>query len=133
AAGWNARAIHDGTFVWADSTGTVISSTASNQFIVSAAGGVGINTNSPVANTLTVNGQVIAGGTATPPGGEPFTSEGGNSGISMDDRSGGANPRWVLFPQAGALTFWNGTNGAVATINTSGKLTANGGFNGQCL
>ncbi|MFQ5500370.1 MAG: tail fiber domain-containing protein, partial [Candidatus Zixiibacteriota bacterium] len=48
AAGFGAKAIHDGTFVWADSHDAVpFSSSGSNQFLISAAGGVGINTNTP--------------------------------------------------------------------------------------
>jgi hypothetical protein len=40
AAGVGARAIHNGAFVWADSTGTVISSTRANQMLIRASGGV---------------------------------------------------------------------------------------------
>jgi hypothetical protein len=37
----------EGTFVWADATGTDFSSTGANQFLLRARGGVGINTNAP--------------------------------------------------------------------------------------
>lgn len=47
AAGYGAKAIHSGTFVWADASGTVFPSTASNQFLIRASGGVGIGTGSP--------------------------------------------------------------------------------------
>ncbi len=47
AAGWKARALHDGTFVWADNLGIDLSSTAGNQFLIRASGGVGIRTNTP--------------------------------------------------------------------------------------
>jgi hypothetical protein len=47
AAGHYAYALHDGTFVWADAIGQAISSTANNQFIIRASGGVGIGTNAP--------------------------------------------------------------------------------------
>jgi hypothetical protein len=40
AAGQQAKALHDGTFVWADSTDADFSSTAANQFLVRAGGGV---------------------------------------------------------------------------------------------
>ena len=49
AAGNRAKAIHAGTFVWADSTAADFSSTATNQFLIRAGGGVGINTVSPLA------------------------------------------------------------------------------------
>jgi len=39
AAGHQASALHDGAFVWADSTNTNFSSTANDQFLVRAAGG----------------------------------------------------------------------------------------------
>jgi len=56
AAGRRAKANHDGAFVWADSTNAEFASTANDQFLVRANGGVGINTNAPTANTLTVGG-----------------------------------------------------------------------------
>lgn len=58
AAGQNAQANHTSTFVWSDSTATPVtpfSSTAVNQFLIRAAGGVGINTNAPTA-TLHLGG-----------------------------------------------------------------------------
>ena len=53
AAGRRAQANHHGAFVWADSTGAVLASTADNQFLIRSAGGVGIGTNAP-DNTLHV-------------------------------------------------------------------------------
>ena len=49
AAGYNARAAHDGAFVWTDTEGipTPFSSTGPDQFLIRAAGGVGIGTNAP--------------------------------------------------------------------------------------
>jgi len=51
AAGYQANALHDGAFVWADRslTGSFdsLKSTGPNQFLIRAAGGVGIGTNSP--------------------------------------------------------------------------------------
>jgi hypothetical protein len=49
AAGRRAKANHTGTFVWADSTNADFASTGANQFLIRAAGGVGIGTNSPDA------------------------------------------------------------------------------------
>ena len=46
AAGRRAEAKHDGTFVWADSSGT-FESTEEDQFLVEASNGVGIGTNEP--------------------------------------------------------------------------------------
>lgn len=47
AAGEAAKAEHDGTFVWSNADGTSFSSTAQNQFLIEADGGVGIGTGSP--------------------------------------------------------------------------------------
>jgi hypothetical protein len=68
AAGRRAKALHDGAFVWADTTEADFSSTVSNQFAVRALGGVVINAGT---NSLELAGGGIrvtgAGvGTATP-------------------------------------------------------------------
>jgi hypothetical protein len=47
AAGRQAKASHDGAFVWADNTDSDFSSTGEDQFLIRAGGGVGIGTNSP--------------------------------------------------------------------------------------
>jgi hypothetical protein len=63
AAGYKARAAHDGSFVWNDRSLTVgndsLVTTAENQFIVRAVGGVGINTTTPTSE-LSVSGTVDA-------------------------------------------------------------------------
>lgn len=59
AAGHRAKANHTGGFVWADSQDADFASTASNQFLLRASGGVGIGTNAPVT-ALHVNGTVTA-------------------------------------------------------------------------
>lgn len=55
AAGNQAKALHNGSFVWADSQGTDFSSTGNDQFLIRAAGGVGIGTANPLAQ-LAVDG-----------------------------------------------------------------------------
>jgi hypothetical protein len=47
AAGHRAKARHDGTFVWADNAPADFVSTARNQFLIRAAGGVGIGIHAP--------------------------------------------------------------------------------------
>lgn len=47
AAGRGARSIHAGSFVWADSTNSTFATTAAQQFLIRAGGGVGIGTNDP--------------------------------------------------------------------------------------
>ena len=59
AAGFNAKANHPGSFVWSDRSTQLFDSaysTAPNQFIIRAVGGVGIGTNSPSTAT---GGQVL--------------------------------------------------------------------------
>jgi hypothetical protein len=59
AAGHDAKALHDGTFVWSDSPGGGFASTTNDQFLIRATNGVGINKNNP-ATALDVNGVVTA-------------------------------------------------------------------------
>jgi hypothetical protein len=49
AAGHGAKANHDGSFVWGDSTLADFASTGTDQFLIRANGGVGIGTNAPSA------------------------------------------------------------------------------------
>lgn len=66
AAGYGAKADHLGSYVWADtSVNAYFPTTANNQYLIRAAGGVGINTNTPPAGALQVLGGVVVGnGTA---------------------------------------------------------------------
>ena len=61
AAGVKAKAQHPGAFVWADSQWVDFASTANNQFLIRASGGVGINKNNP-GSALDVDGTVSATG-----------------------------------------------------------------------
>ena len=56
AAGHRAKALNTGSFVWADGTNSDFESTGDNQFLIRAAGGVGIGTNNPTS-ALHVNGE----------------------------------------------------------------------------
>jgi hypothetical protein len=60
AAGKQAKALHNGAFVWSDGNGgTDFASSAVNQFLIHAGGNVGINLNNP-SQALDVNGNVKA-------------------------------------------------------------------------
>ncbi len=74
AAGRRAKANHAGCLVWADSTNSDFGSTGPNQFLIRAGGGMGINTDSPVAD-LTID----AGNDNDKPA---IHIEGGNKDIS---------------------------------------------------
>ncbi len=58
SAGHRALADHAGSFVWADHTDADFASTADQQFLVRAGGGVGINTNAPAGFALNVAGAI---------------------------------------------------------------------------
>ncbi len=63
AAGHRAKANHQGTFVWADdATTSEFASTGDNQFLIRAAGGVGINTTTTFGIDLVVNGSAAKPG-----------------------------------------------------------------------
>ncbi len=47
AAGRNAHALHNGSFVWNNDANNTLASTAANQFLIPSDGGVGIGTNNP--------------------------------------------------------------------------------------
>jgi len=60
AAGRRSSAEHDGTFVWSDDASfSTFASSAENQFLIRAEGGVGINTNEP-QRALDVEGSIRA-------------------------------------------------------------------------
>ena len=84
AAGQRAQALHQGSFVWSDSTTispNFFSSTAANQFLINAAGGVGININNPTA-TLHVAGTGLFTGDLTVNGTVNATLSGNGSGLT---------------------------------------------------
>lgn len=84
AAGTRAKAVHTGAFVWADSTAADFSSTAGNQFLIRAGGGVGIGKNNPT-QALDVVGNIVATGTIT-----------GSSDRNVKENFAPVNPREVL-------------------------------------
>jgi hypothetical protein len=133
AAGQQAQALHQGAFVWADSQIASFSSTANNQFLVRATGGVGINMNNPNGASLYVQGN-RSGGTFNSAIGffENTSTATGSTGSGPALRvvcDGGSTP-------AGALSVSdNGTgpiaefgNGLqfVASIENDGTITSKG-------
>jgi hypothetical protein len=60
AAGTQAFANHNGAFVWADAHYTDFKSTAADQFLVRASGGMGIGTNAPAAQLHVSSGGNVA-------------------------------------------------------------------------
>jgi hypothetical protein len=64
AAGGNAQALHDNSFVWSDGTGTSFSSTTTNQFAVSAAGGVLLAADVQLSGGAAYHNLSLSGGNA---------------------------------------------------------------------
>jgi hypothetical protein len=91
----------EGTFVWADSTLAPFVSTGPNQFLIRAAGGVGINTGSPPAGQVAIAGDVVLTRTVAREiyvGKEPDNSTPGkNLTISAGDASDSGVPFQARF------------------------------------
>ena len=118
AAGRRAKATNDGTFVWADHTEADFGSTTSDQFLVRASGGVGINTN-VTPEALNVAGRVKADG---------FVGDG--SGLT--NLSGGALVAGTVSNVHLANKAVTGSKIATATITFS-NMAQNGAANGQVM
>jgi hypothetical protein len=111
AAGRRAKALHDGSFVWADSTDADFASTATNQFSIRAMGGLRLETS---GGSATLNGQPILSGTVP--------------GSSLS----GTYPNALTFNNAGnsftgngaGLTSLNAANITSGTLNDA-RLSAN--------
>ncbi len=81
AAGTRAKANHTGAFVWADSTFADFASTADDQFLIRAGGGVGIGTNDTSGAALRVAGTIKA---------NSFAGDGsGLAGLNADNIANG--------------------------------------------
>ena len=137
AAGSRAKAMHDGSFVWGDSTAADIASTAANQFIIRVAGGVGVNTGNPGAGVdiaaktnshgLRVQGVANAGGTEnavvrivnqnTTGDSLPALRVVGQGG----DASGGALS--VSQNGTGYIAYFGNASSWVSTLSTNGTWT----------
>jgi hypothetical protein len=107
AAGRLAQADHGGSFVWADSSdNAAFATTASDQFLIRAAGGVGIGTNTP-QQELDVAGSVRMIGFDMPNGagaGYVLTSDAAGQG-SWQPAAGGS--AWGLSGNAGTTPSTN--------------------------
>jgi len=113
AAGYNARAAHDGAFVWSDVSGTFSDSlvtTAENQFLIRAAGGVGIGTNAPEGALHVVSAEgdadLILGGT--------------DDSLFGDDGTIASDPN---LPSSDLLLLANDAVGVVLDVDGSGDAS----------
>jgi hypothetical protein len=152
AAGQTAKAKHDGVFVWGDaSTLADFASTAANQFLIRAAGGVGIGTNAP-STALEVAGVVKASGFQGQ-GAVPWQVVAGtsqasavNNGYVVTNSSlvtvtlpgapsigdivrvtGAGSGGWKIAQNAGQSILAANVAGKTTTVGTSGYLTGGQG------
>ncbi len=133
AAGFQAGALHDGDFVWADSQSSPFQSTANDQFLVRAAGGVGIGLNHPLGvlsvatgtatttlrndgnvSALVMSGGVAAGTLRLRNIMEVWPNDGGTAAGRLDVRGLNGSPTIVL-------TGANGTVAATTFTQTSDR------------
>ncbi|MBI3850314.1 MAG: tail fiber domain-containing protein [Verrucomicrobia bacterium] len=150
AAGRRAKANHQGAFVWADSQNADFDSTSGDQFLIRAAGGVGIGTTSPQAK-LHVAGSVVVQGLTTPPAasatnllnlGSGNTTNGFLNGISFfesatttamslgyDGSGGAAQNALRIYSSAGSPLFTFEASGdlGIGTTAPTNKLHVIGG------
>ncbi|MBD3299164.1 MAG: hypothetical protein GF341_10950, partial [candidate division Zixibacteria bacterium] len=106
AAGRRAKANNNGSFVWADDTEADFASTADDQFLIRAGGGVGINTTTP-STALEVIGTVDA---------DAFTINGTPVGSSTDS----------YWNQSGSNVYYNTGNVGVGTTTPTEQLEVDG-------
>lgn len=136
AAGQRAQASHPGSFVWSDSTTAdpdFFTSTGDNQFLISAAGGVGINTNSPgaslhIGGAAGIDGLMFPDGTlqttAATGGGEDNHWSASGSNIYYDSGKVGIGTSSPSYP----LHVETSDQYAVFGLNTSNSFGVSGVF-----
>ncbi len=117
AAGTQAKANHQGAFVWGDSNNTDFGSTANDQFLIRAAGGVGIGLNNPGGFRLNVYNAGSEGlRVATDTAGGRVASFGGSGTFEID----------APFVGGGRLTVLENGNVGIGATNPAYKLVVGG-------
>jgi hypothetical protein len=111
AVGHNASAIHDGSFVWSDGSDVVFASTAEEQFLIQASGGVGINTNAPDVPLHIDGGSDVSLGY----GGYLIAGPVDGTNIAMD------NNEIMARDNGAASSLYLNTNGGYVLINGSSE------------
>jgi len=123
AAGRQAKALHDGTFVWADSTAADFASTASNQFLIRASGGVGIGTVNPAAQL-----DVSSGGLDSFPQARLNQTSAGDYSRLRFTVGGDYTKRWDMACRSNIFVLYSGQFDANMLQLDSAGLTVRGTF-----
>jgi trimeric autotransporter adhesin len=128
AAGEYAQALNDNCFVWSDGDevdgfSSTFSSTADNQFLIHAAGGVGIGTNDPQAQ-LHVSS---SGGNSFPQAQLDQQNASGYSRLRFT-LGGNISNRWDLGATTTEFVIYSGSIGANMLLLNSSGLTVQGTF-----
>ncbi|MBI4786482.1 MAG: hypothetical protein HY782_05490 [Chloroflexi bacterium] len=133
AAGRRAKANHQGAFVWGDSTDADFASSANNQFLIRANGGVGVGANSPAAMV-----HVSSSGGDSMPQMRLSTTSGDyvrlrltNDNVSV---ANGYNNRWDVGAISTTFTIYSGkANQNVMTLTPGGATNYLAMGNGATL
>lgn len=128
AAGRRAKANHAGSFVWGGSTAADFASTANDQFLIRAGGGVGIGTNVP-KNRLDVEGAAVIGasysGTNTAPSNGLLVQ--GNVGIGTSTPGEKLTVAGIVDSTTGGFRFPDNSLQAKAAFGDGHSLDASDG------
>lgn len=121
AAGYRAKALNAGTFVWADNEDEDFSSTAQGQFLIRASGGVGIGTTNPTEKLQVDNGNLYVHGPqnfAANTAATVFLGDGNNYIKAV----WGQGLRLGVWQGIDALVVANGGNVGIGTTTPAAKL-----------
>jgi len=131
ASGWQAKISHGGTWMWSDFEPGVgqFTDTGTNQFLIRAAGGVGINTNNPTGFALNVSGNANVSGNIYA-NGSLVGLAGGATNLTpwSSDINGASYNLTNVNTIKTASLFIGGTNVySIVTGNASGAIANNNG------
>jgi len=131
ATGRNAKARHNGTWVWADTTDEDFESTGPNQFLIRASGNVGINSTTPMSplHVQSANNWAPQIGNGWGDFNVGDTTHGLSIGVATEGGGAGSVRLWTAGGN-GNLTFANATNGDLVTILGTGEVGLGGNAQG---
>jgi len=123
ASGRHAKSLHDGTYVWADTTDEDFASTGDNQFLIRADGGVGIGTSTPLSplHVQSANNWNWTLGNGWGDFNVGDTTHGLSIGVATEGGGAGSVRMWTAGGN-GNLTFGNASNGDFMTIKGTGEV-----------